>query len=114
MLSISNEHITTNLPILDAKNYDKWCKQMNVMFGYQDVLEVIQNDVNPLIKAATDAQRTAHKKEKTKDFKALYLIHQCVDADNFEKVGECTSSKKTWEILEKSYAGVDKTKVARL
>lgn len=42
----------------------------------------------------------------------LYMIHQCVDAAHFEMVGDCTTSKKTWEILEKSYAVVaDKAKV---
>lgn len=60
------------------------------------------------------SQRTAHKKEKMKDFKALYLIHQSIDVDNFEKVGDCTSSKEAWEILEKGYAGDDKAKMVRL
>ncbi|MCI57850.1 hypothetical protein A2U01_0079101 [Trifolium medium] len=26
-----------NLPILNVKNYDSWCKQMKVVFGFQDV-----------------------------------------------------------------------------
>lgn len=44
----------------------------------------------------------------------LFLIHQCVDGHNFEKVGDCDSSKQAWEILEKTYAGADKAKVVRL
>lgn len=44
----------------------------------------------------------------------MFLIHQCVDAENFEKVGDCKSSKKVWEILEKAYAWADNTKVVRL
>lgn len=88
MLSISIKRIPINLPILDAQNYDKWCKQTNVYFGYKYVLDVIKNGINPLVKGATDAQRTTHKKEKINDLKALYLIHQCVDDDNFEKVGD--------------------------
>lgn len=47
-------------------------------------------------------------------FKALFLIHQCVDGDNFGKVGYCKSSKQAWEFLEKAYTGVDKAKVVRL
>lgn len=27
-----NEHFLANLPILNDKNYDNWCKQMNVVF----------------------------------------------------------------------------------
>lgn len=58
--------------------------------------------VNPLVDGVTVAQRTVHWKEKTKDFKAFYLIHQCVDVVNIEKVGDCTYLKEAWEILEKS------------
>ena len=76
------------------------------MFGYQDVLEVVKNVVNPLVEGATDAQRETHKEKKKKDFKALFLIHQCGDGDNFEKVGDCESSKQTWKILEKAYTGI--------
>lgn len=83
------------------------------LFDYQDVLEVIKNNVNPLVEVATVTKKITHKKEKKEDFKVLYLIHQSVNADNFEKVGDCTSSKQAQKILEKSYAGVDKEKVTR-
>lgn len=98
MLSISSEGIPGNLSILYVNNYDKWCKQINVLFGYQYVFEVIKDSVNPLVEGATDAQRNTNNEEKTKDLKTLYLIHQCVYANNFEKVGDCTSSKQAWEI----------------
>lgn len=58
---------------------------MKVLFGYQDVLEVIKDGVTSLVEAATDAQKAAFKEEKKKDYKALFLIHSCVDGDNFEK-----------------------------
>ena len=48
---------------------------MKVVFGYQDVLEMIKNRVNPLVACATDVQQATYKKEKKKDFKALFLIH---------------------------------------
>lgn len=44
------------------------------MFGYQNILEVIKNGVNPLVKGATIAQSTVHKEEKTKDFK-VFVCH---------------------------------------
>ena len=113
-MSVSNDKIPTNLPILDSKNYDKWAKQMKVLFGYQDVLEVIKDGVTSLVEGATDAQKATFKEEKKKDYKALFLIHSCVDGDNFEKVGDCDSAKQAWEILEKAYAGAAKAKVVRL
>lgn len=66
---------------------------MNVLFGYQDVLEVIKNEVTTLVEGGTNAQQSKHKEKKTKDFKALFFIHQCVDADNFEKIGDSESYK---------------------
>lgn len=94
MLSISNIHIDVNVSILNVKNYDKWWKQTKVLFDYQDVLEVIKNGVTSLVEDTPIAQRTLHKEDKTKYCKALYIIHHCVDTDNFEKVGDCTSSKE--------------------
>lgn len=29
-----------DIPMIDGKNYDNWCKQMRVLFGFKDVLEV--------------------------------------------------------------------------
>ncbi|XP_073220427.1 uncharacterized protein [Cicer arietinum] len=113
-MSVSNDKIPTNLPILDSKNYDKWHKQMKVLFGYQDVLDMITDGITPLGKEATAAQEVKFKEDKKKDYKALFLIHSCVDSDNFEKVGDCDSAKTAWGILEKAYAGADKAKVVRL
>lgn len=48
------------------------------------------------------------------DYNALYLIHQCVDVYNFEKVGDYEYSKQARKILEKSYTGAEKEKVVRL
>ena len=44
---------------------------MKVLFGYQDVLEVIKNGVNPLVEDAINAHQATHKEEKKKDFKVL-------------------------------------------
>lgn len=70
--------------------------------------------MNLLLEGATNAQRATHKEDKKKDFKTLFLIHQCEDDDNFEKVGACESSKQAWKILEKTYEGDDKAKLVWL
>ncbi|XP_050890732.1 uncharacterized protein LOC127096165 [Lathyrus oleraceus] len=61
---------------------------MKVLFDSQDVLEVIKNGVTPLVQNAAEAQQATHKEEKTEYFKVLFLIHQCIDGDNFEKVDD--------------------------
>lgn len=57
-----------------------------------------------------DEQKVGHKGLKKKYHNALFLIHQCVDPDNFEKVGDIDSAKETWNILEKSFGGAEKMK----
>lgn len=64
MASISNERIFVNLQIIYPKNYDKWCKKMKVVFGYQDVLEVIKNGMSPIENDATTAQKYVHKENE--------------------------------------------------
>ena len=94
MTSHPNGHFPATLPILNSKNYDNWCKQMKVVFCYQDLWNLVTEGVSSIRANATDEEKTAHKELKKKDFKALFIIHQCVDADNFEKVGDCESSKE--------------------
>lgn len=109
-----NGHFPTNLPILDGKNWEKWCIQMRVIFGVQDVLELVNLGYEALDENPTEAQRIVHKEAKKKDCKALFLIHQCVDANTFEKIAEATTSKAAWDILEKCYGGDPKVKKVRL
>ncbi|KAK2359039.1 hypothetical protein QL285_096166 [Trifolium repens] len=103
-----------NLPILNDKNYDSWCKQMRVVFGFQDVWDLVQGGVEPVTESSTDAQKAIHKELKKKDYKALFIIHQCVNPDNFERVGDAQSAKEAWDNLEKAYGGATKVKKVRL
>ncbi|MCI24713.1 hypothetical protein A2U01_0045899, partial [Trifolium medium] len=76
-----------NLPILNGKNYDNW---------FTD--------------SSTVAQKATFKELKKKDYKALFIIHQCVSPDNFERVGDASSAKEAWDNLEKAYGGATKVK----
>ena len=104
----------TSFPILDGKNWDKLCIQMRVMFGYQDFLDVVMNEVANLQPNATDAQKKIHLEHKKKDCKALFFIDQTVDSGIFEKIARASIAKEAWEILDKSYKGVKKIKKVRL
>jgi flavorubredoxin len=81
--SHSNGHFPMNLPILTGKNYDNWCKQMKVVFCYQDMWNLVTEGMSTIGANATDEEKAAHKELKKRDFKALFIIHQCVDPDNF-------------------------------
>jgi len=72
----SNGIIVAHLPVLDGKkNWDRWVKQMKVIFGFQNVLEIVSNGIEALPENPTDVQRNAHKETEKKDCKALFYIH---------------------------------------
>ncbi|MCH99639.1 hypothetical protein A2U01_0020653, partial [Trifolium medium] len=114
MATYNNGQFPANLPILQGKNYDSWSKQMKVLFNYQDVMDQVTNGVEPIAATATETERTQHKELKKKEFKALFIIHQSVSPDIFEKVGDCETAKEAWDILAAAYAGDQKVKKVKL
>jgi hypothetical protein len=48
-----NNNFGGKLPILDSNNWDRWHKQMKVIFGFPEVQEVVENGVTPLAENAT-------------------------------------------------------------
>ncbi|OIW20142.1 hypothetical protein TanjilG_02122 [Lupinus angustifolius] len=103
-----------SLPVLDGKNYERWHIQMKALFGYQEVLEVVQHGYQIIDEEGTEAQRAAFRESKKKDCKALCMIHQCVDESNFEEIANVKTAKEAWDTLEKSYAGAEKVKKVKL
>ncbi|KAF1893182.1 hypothetical protein Lal_00001622 [Lupinus albus] len=106
--------IATNLPKLDGKDYEYWSIKMKAIFGFQECLDVVQSGVPEINANSNEAQRVEHKEAKKKDCKAIFLLHQCVDRPNFEKISTASSSKEAWDTLEKCYAGGLKVKKVRL
>jgi hypothetical protein len=88
-----NGNFHANLPVLEGKNWDKWIIQIKVIFGVQEVLDVVTNKVEALPAYPTDVQRAAFREAKKQDCKALFYIHQCVDSKVFEKIADAESSK---------------------
>lgn len=110
----NNGNFPANLPILDGKNWDRWRIQMKVIMGYQEVIDIVENGYPELPEAPTDAQRTAHKENKKKDCKALFLLHQCVDVAHFDKIARAANSTEAWKILEKNNEGAEQLKKVKL
>ncbi|XP_019430609.1 PREDICTED: uncharacterized protein LOC109337958 [Lupinus angustifolius] len=98
-----------NLPILDGKNYEHWSIQMKAIFGFQECLDVVKGGI-PIV----DENSVEYREGNKRDCKGIFLIHQCVDMANFEKIYAASSSKEEWEILEKNYSGGKKIKKVRL
>jgi len=55
-MAANNSHFLATLPILDVhvKNFNKWCTQMKVIFGYKDACEIFSNGLEPLGENDTD------------------------------------------------------------
>ncbi|XP_037494703.1 uncharacterized protein LOC119370507 [Jatropha curcas] len=87
---------------------------MKVLFDYHELWDVVENGVSALDANATEAQRVAHRDQKKKDKKALYLIHQGMNDETFEKIEGATTASEAWTILSTSYKGDDKIKRVRL
>ena len=110
----SSSSFNTHLPILEACNWERWSAVLKNLFGAQDLLEIVQNEVGDLTVNATEVQRNAHKDLKKKDCKALFLIQQSLDEANFERISKTVSSKEAWDILSKYPERDDKVKLIKL
>ena len=97
-----NGGMSTKLPVFEGKNWNRWMKQMIVLFGAQDVLELVTEGYVPV---AADAQKNAQKDTKKKDQRVLFYIHQCVDEDVFEKIADAATAKAAWDTLVRCYGG---------
>ncbi|GKV49004.1 hypothetical protein SLEP1_g55778 [Rubroshorea leprosula] len=81
-----NGLVQISVPILDGKNYNRWCVQM----------------------------RHAYRESKKKDKKALYFIHQGANDEVFEKIDDAATSKQAWDTLMTTYKGAEKVNKVKL
>ena len=53
----SDKGILNSFPMLDGKNWIRWKKQMQSLFGFHEILEVVTDGVPALAANATEAQK---------------------------------------------------------
>ena len=112
--STTSTQFPTNLSVFKGENYQLWVAQIKVIFRFQDVVEILNDGISELEVDATEARKTTHKDQSKKDGKALFLIHQYVDCDVFEKIIEVETTKGAWEKLKSLYDGDEKLKKVKL
>nr|XP_017228786.1 PREDICTED: uncharacterized protein LOC108204029 [Daucus carota subsp. sativus] len=105
-----------HIPKLTATNYGNWSIQMKVLLGSYDNWDIVESGYDkPEDEAVlSETEKTALKDSKKKDQRALYTIIQGVDESTFEKISNAKTAKDAWEILQKSFQGVEKVKKVRL
>ena len=52
-----NSNLSTKLPVFDGKNWNRWMIQMRVLFGPQDVLELVTEGYISVASGVTEEQR---------------------------------------------------------
>ena len=109
-----NSDISSKLSVFDGKNQNRWKIQMCVLFGSQDVLDLVTDGYASLAADAMEAQKTTHKAIRKKYQKALFYIHQCVDANVFEKLADSETAKAAWDTLVRCYGGDTSMKMVKL
>ncbi|RDX97843.1 hypothetical protein CR513_19348, partial [Mucuna pruriens] len=91
---------------LMARAFSNDVSGWGVIFGFQEVLKIIKNDIQEVEVNVAEVQRVVYKESKKKDCKALFLIQQCVDSTNFEKIshgGACKIKKVKPQSLRRQY-----------
>lgn len=49
----TSTQFSVNIPVFKGENYERWIAQMNVIFKFQDVIEIVNNRV-PTLEANVD------------------------------------------------------------
>ncbi|XP_077230201.1 uncharacterized protein LOC143863422 [Tasmannia lanceolata] len=113
---MASNMLQPQLPQFNGKNYNQWSIQMKVLYGSQDLWDIVENGVEePEDQATLTPQQLNELKDNRKeDKKALFFIYQAVDEVIFERISSVTSAKEAWDTLYTSYKGEDKVKLVRL
>ncbi|XP_073224790.1 uncharacterized protein [Cicer arietinum] len=97
--SAKNGNFPAYMPHFDGKYWDRWRVQIRALFGFQEVLEIIEKGFEDLGANPIEEQRLNFKENKKKDCKAIFILHQCLDTANFDKKNYARSAKEAWDIL---------------
>ncbi|XP_017438160.1 uncharacterized protein LOC108344205 [Vigna angularis] len=82
-----------NLPVLDGKNYNHWVIKIEVIHGYQELLEIVKDGIQENDEAAN----------KKKDCKAHCLLRQCVDTLLVNSMRACEEVEKILRTLSPKF-----------
>ncbi|GMI95645.1 hypothetical protein HRI_003233800 [Hibiscus trionum] len=103
-------------PLLTKDNYDSWSICVKAILGSQGAWEIVSSgyEVPEDEMNLNQGQKDALEKNQKKDQHAISIIHQCLNDLTFEYVANTTTSKEAWDILGKSFKGVEKVKKIRV
>jgi len=94
-----------------------WSMQTNILFGSQELWELIVDgftELTPEVEVVYTVDEKAPKEQRKKNIKARFLLYQGLDESTFERIAEVKTSKEAWESLSTIYKGVEWVKQIRL
>jgi len=118
-MASNNNNSQFHIPRLTKQNYDMWCIQYKALLRSQELWELIEDGYTEPKStreeaAMSNAERQTLRESRKKDNKALFTIYQGLDEATLEMVAPAKTSKEAWEMLNKTYSGVEKTKRVQL
>ncbi|KAI8553623.1 hypothetical protein RHMOL_Rhmol05G0030400 [Rhododendron molle] len=106
------------LPHLGKEKYENWSIQMRVLLESQELWDLVDMGYVEYSREEEaelkDAQKATLREARKKDRRALLLIYQGVEDENFEKISAAKTAKETWDILRNANRGVERTTRVRL
>ncbi|XP_063947409.1 uncharacterized protein LOC135152013 [Daucus carota subsp. sativus] len=104
--------LEAQVPMLTGTNYGDWSIQMKELLHFYNIWDIVESGYNEPTKAAevalSDAEKTTLNGCRSKNNKACFMIYQGVDESTFDNIAHEKKAKDAWEILQKSFHGVDK------
>ena len=78
--------------MFDGKSFDDWRIKMQTIYGFQDVVDVMLDELHEMGLKATEEEKRNHKAQKI-DSKARFLLYQCVKMQTLRRQFECLAMK---------------------
>jgi hypothetical protein len=102
--------------IFVGKNYYNWAFKMKLTFDSYELSDIVMNGYNESqdesILSVDEKINLDENRQKSK--RALQIIGQALDNSVVGRIKPATIAKQAWDILEKTYQGISKVKIAKL
>lgn len=81
-----NDNLNTKLRVFNGKNCNWWLIQMHILFGAQNIFDLVNDGYTPVIENAQETQRTVQYEIRKKNQKTLFYIHLWMDTKMFKSI----------------------------
>ncbi|KAI3450426.1 hypothetical protein Pfo_007091 [Paulownia fortunei] len=122
---LREEGSVSHLPLLEGSNYSYWKTRMrafiksvdenawkSVVSGWQ--YPVMENEKKEVILKPEDLWTALDNELASCNSKALNVIFNAVDSNQFRLIATCETAKEVWDILQVAYEGTTSVRLSKL